>query len=504
MALREVVAKRPSVQPKGRRWSEPSLAVETQRVEGPIASPAGAFRSDLASISMLAAAKPTNEPADAASAFRERPLESTKSGPTDAEEDGKALDTSTRERMEARFGRDFSKVRVFSGPDADRSTRSLGARAYTFGTDIVFARGEYGAAEGSRRDHLIAHELAHVVQVADKPASLRLPISQPSDAAEIAADRAAEDVCHGRSVRSLETQQPAIRCALVVAGGRKEDDTSRAAQQAISEAKRAVDSGTIPPERRDLVKAQILQAELTLGRYRSTLQSGVSQVGAMGTATTANPIGGILALIAVALVWAFSSAASREMGKKAAAEDLSKALHDLASTLRPLQPVEAVPPQAAPAPPPAASAPSTSVPTVPPVSTTKETDKTSVPSKTETKVPPVSRPEDHVSQAQQVGKGIRGHTTQIAIHLARFLNRSVSGKDPDHQRDPNRDKPSWWSDIKKFIQFILRQGLTQKQLLRELLKGFTAGQLAEIRTAIVEVAKAMGEEPPDFPPTTTP
>jgi hypothetical protein len=65
--------------------------------------------------------------------------------------------------MESRFGHDFSRVRVHTDGRAAEAARSVDARAYTVGDEIVFARGGYapGSATGRR---LLAHELAHVVQ----------------------------------------------------------------------------------------------------------------------------------------------------------------------------------------------------------------------------------------------------------------------------------------------------------------------------------------------------
>lgn len=76
---------------------------------------------------------------------------------------GVPLSAETRAYFEPRFGRDFSRVRVHADGEAERAARSVRARAYTFGDDIVFAAGEYSPStlEGRR---LLAHELAHVVQ----------------------------------------------------------------------------------------------------------------------------------------------------------------------------------------------------------------------------------------------------------------------------------------------------------------------------------------------------
>jgi hypothetical protein len=76
---------------------------------------------------------------------------------------GKPLEPELRWDMEQRFGHDFSRVRVHSGPAAEQSARDMSAHAYTVGHDIVFGIGRFAprTQEGRR---LIAHELTHVVQ----------------------------------------------------------------------------------------------------------------------------------------------------------------------------------------------------------------------------------------------------------------------------------------------------------------------------------------------------
>jgi hypothetical protein len=90
---------------------------------------------------------------------------------------GDALPAPAREFFEPRFGHDFGNVRVHHGLDAARSAETLGARAYTLGRNIVFGAGQY--AQGSREgQHLLAHELAHVVQQSRGPKTLqRSPLS---------------------------------------------------------------------------------------------------------------------------------------------------------------------------------------------------------------------------------------------------------------------------------------------------------------------------------------
>ncbi len=84
---------------------------------------------------------------------------------------GEPLDTPTRAFFEPRFGRDFSQVRAHADDRAARSAHSVGAHAYTVGSHIVFAHGQY-APGGDRGRRLLAHELGHVVQQGSGPARL--------------------------------------------------------------------------------------------------------------------------------------------------------------------------------------------------------------------------------------------------------------------------------------------------------------------------------------------
>ncbi len=76
---------------------------------------------------------------------------------------GSALPDSLRSHMEARFGADFSDVRVHNNSDSSGLARSVNAQAFTVGKDIVFGGGYY-APETEVGKRLVAHELAHVVQ----------------------------------------------------------------------------------------------------------------------------------------------------------------------------------------------------------------------------------------------------------------------------------------------------------------------------------------------------
>ena len=76
---------------------------------------------------------------------------------------GETLDANTRAFMESRFGHDFARVRIHHDDAAAESAAAIRARAYTLGSDVVFAAGHYAphTRDGLR---LLAHELTHVVQ----------------------------------------------------------------------------------------------------------------------------------------------------------------------------------------------------------------------------------------------------------------------------------------------------------------------------------------------------
>ena len=76
---------------------------------------------------------------------------------------GVALNGDERRFYEARFGRDFSDVRLHAGGPAAHLARSLEAHAFTFGRNVVL--GDAARAPGTpARQRVLAHELGHVVQ----------------------------------------------------------------------------------------------------------------------------------------------------------------------------------------------------------------------------------------------------------------------------------------------------------------------------------------------------
>ncbi|WP_285032033.1 DUF4157 domain-containing protein [Mycolicibacterium sp. lyk4-40-TYG-92] len=136
---------------------------------------------------------------------------------------GAPLPTAAKSKMQQAFSFNFDAVRVHTDAAANATATALGARAMTTGADIVFAAGEYapGTAGG---DHLLAHELAHVVQQSQGLVSksidggpndhLERAAHQAADratpAAEHEADGAARTVATGGAVPKLSRQPLAI------------------------------------------------------------------------------------------------------------------------------------------------------------------------------------------------------------------------------------------------------------------------------------------------------
>jgi outer membrane protein OmpA-like peptidoglycan-associated protein len=94
------------------------------------------------------------------------------------------LPPETRIFFERRFGQDFSRVRVHADGEAARAADAVRARAYTFGSDIVFGAHEYDP-HGNAGRRLLAHELSHVVQQsrgAPSGVQAKLRAENPGDA----------------------------------------------------------------------------------------------------------------------------------------------------------------------------------------------------------------------------------------------------------------------------------------------------------------------------------
>ena len=134
-------------------------------------------------------------------------------------------------RVVARYGalydHDFSAVRVRREPEAQRAAEQLNARAFTVGHDVAFARGQYDP-DSPRGQHLIAHELAHVVQQARGGGA-------PAPDGDAAGERAAAHAAHA-----------ALSGMRVAVGGATAVGPAREAVPQVSEADpRGLDDGRL-------------------------------------------------------------------------------------------------------------------------------------------------------------------------------------------------------------------------------------------------------------------
>jgi hypothetical protein len=133
---------------------------------------------------------------------------------------GTPLEPALQQDMGQRFGHDFSRVRVHSGPAAEQSALELNANAYTVGPNLVFGAGQFapGTHEGRR---LIAHELTHVVQqsasertaaglIARSPTINAGSLIQRSerDPDELAAMANEDEAIKARAKRALASDKP--------------------------------------------------------------------------------------------------------------------------------------------------------------------------------------------------------------------------------------------------------------------------------------------------------
>ena len=105
---------------------------------------------------------------------------------------GSSLPADVREQVSPHVGDPLDDVKLHTDSNADQLARSVSARAFTTGTDVFFAAGEYQPSSTSGRE-LIAHELTHVAQQRGAPTSGPMTVSEPGEAIEVEAESVARD-----------------------------------------------------------------------------------------------------------------------------------------------------------------------------------------------------------------------------------------------------------------------------------------------------------------------
>ena|ERR1700722_2387502 len=112
-----------------------------------------------------------------------------------ASEAGRPMEGALRSSLEHRFARDFSRVKVHSGPASAESANRIGARAYTLGTDIHLGA-EVAGLGGREFNRLLVHEAVHTLQQGGRPVSpyAGLNVGHPTDASEQEAKQIADSI----------------------------------------------------------------------------------------------------------------------------------------------------------------------------------------------------------------------------------------------------------------------------------------------------------------------
>lgn len=113
---------------------------------------------------------------------------------------GSRMDDTLRADMETSFGARFADVRLHTNSESGSINRSLGAKAFTTGSDIFFGQ---GASPSDRK--LLAHELTHVVQQRSMSTSGAMTVGPAGDSYEQEADAVAARVTSG-AISSAQRQ----------------------------------------------------------------------------------------------------------------------------------------------------------------------------------------------------------------------------------------------------------------------------------------------------------
>jgi hypothetical protein len=147
---------------------------------------------------------------------------------------GLPLDPSSRDFFASSFaGHDFTDVRVHTDTEAAQSAASVDALAYTVGTDVFFAAGQY-APETSAGQQLLAHELTHVMQQGEGRGgggiSEKLEVGEAGDEYEQEADRVAAQVMR-RASQGASASQPVSAAERPLVSTAKARGTNRVARQ---------------------------------------------------------------------------------------------------------------------------------------------------------------------------------------------------------------------------------------------------------------------------------
>lgn len=113
---------------------------------------------------------------------------------------GAPLPGAVRGRMEAAFGTGLGHVRLHQGAEAGALAAALSAEAFTSGRDIYVGSGT-GAADTPDGEHVLAHEIAHVL---DEPAGVHRLFGRSKTAEQKRKQAAKQHVAAAKKVEKAE------------------------------------------------------------------------------------------------------------------------------------------------------------------------------------------------------------------------------------------------------------------------------------------------------------
>ena len=251
---------------------------------------------------------------------------------------GAPLEPAVQNTMETSFDHDFADVRVHADGESDVLSRSVGASAFTVGSDIFLGQeatraGAYGG------DQLLAHELTHVVQQRGGGAGESLTVTAVDDpeeheasaiAGRISAGDAAGDV-HAAPSGPTNVAPLRVQRDGAAKGAAPKEDAALARRVAVLEKQRAADRLDIDwshtfAERIDSYEAAILRISGGKDKAITNFQKAQSDQ-AMADQLAAQLFGGIAAFVfAVNFEWAFAPLIGNLGGKLAQYEGIIKEL----------------------------------------------------------------------------------------------------------------------------------------------------------------------------------
>lgn len=162
---------------------------------------------------------------------------------------GRPLDAPVRAPLEQAFGADFGSVRIHDGDGADQLSRSLQAEAFTVGNDIFF-QGRNFAPGTPQGHHLLAHELAHVVQQPAGAARSMAPVRRFVDMATFR-EQTSEGALTRKSTAQKHIESLILQYNMLKGGGQ------------VGGRDQAKDSGIIPDAKLDQAIALVTSMKST-------------------------------------------------------------------------------------------------------------------------------------------------------------------------------------------------------------------------------------------------